>query len=259
MSQADPAGTSSTKRTAIETVRDEIKRRIFNFTLKPDERLHVDNLRRQFDVSTATLREALSRLMTDQLVVSESQRGFYVRGLSLADFEAISSARAIIEVAALRESLQHRDDNWEGELFAAFHKLKLVEDRMLGKNDFTVASEWHRRNSEFHDCLVVNCHNEWLIRYRSQLHEHSRRYLRLALGNNRAHRDVRVEHLNIFESAIRGDIEACAGYLEQHISKSVADVSQNLEQVADGDDFLKSAYATAADSAGEPGAEPQSE
>jgi DNA-binding GntR family transcriptional regulator len=251
MSQADPASTSNPKRTAIETVQEEIKRRIFNFALKPDERLHVDNLRRQFDVSTATVREALSRLMTDQLVVSESQRGFYVRGLSLADFQAISSARAIIEVAALRESLQHRDDNWEGELFAAFHKLKLVEDRMLGKNDLTVASEWHRRNLTFHDCLVANCHNEWLIRYRSQLHEHSRRYLRLALGNNRAHRDVREEHRNIFDSAIRGDVDACAAYLEQHIYKSVADVSRNLVQVAQGGDFLASAYTTAADTAPE--------
>jgi DNA-binding GntR family transcriptional regulator len=250
MNQRVPVASTGTKRTAIESVQEEIKRRIYNFTMKPGERLHVDNLRRQFDVSTATVREALSRLMTDQLVRSESQRGFYVRRLSLEDFCNISSARAIIEVAALRESLKNRDDDWEGDLHAAFHKLKLVEDRMLGDNDFSIVSEWHTRNSEFHDCLVANCRNEWLIRYRGQLHEHSRRYLRLALGNNRAHRDVRQEHLAIFESAIRGLVDQCATLLQKHISTSVEDVSKSLAEMVDGDDFLKSAYVTAENTEG---------
>lgn len=242
MTEPSRIGEAEPKRTAIESVQDEIRRRIFNFMLKPGERLHVDNLRREFDVSTATVREALSRLMTDQLVTSQSQRGFQVRPLSLQDFRNISKARAIIEVAALRESLCHRDDNWEGELFAAFHKLKLIEDRMLDHNDLSVTSEWHRRNAEFHDCLVANCHNDWLIRYRSQLHEHSRRYLRLALRNNRAHRDVRTEHLDIFESAIKGETDHCASLLENHIASSVMDVSRCLHGMAEEGEFPTAAY-----------------
>ncbi len=219
------------KRTAIETVQQEIKQRIFDSTYAPGARLHVDNLRQELGVSTATMREALSRLMTDGLVTSERQRGFQVRDLSLEDFRNISSARKLIEVAALRESLSNRSDDWEGELFAAFHKLKLVEDRIIGSEELSITDEWQQRNSEFHDCLIANCRNDWLIRYRRQLHEHSSRYLRLALTQNRQHRDVRTEHLAIFDSAIKGDIEQCAQHLEHHIISSINDVGKYLENM----------------------------
>lgn len=219
------------KRTATEAVQSELKRRILNFDLSPGERLHVDNLRREFDVSTATMREALSRLLIDNLVVSERQRGFHVRELSYQDFRNISEARKIVEVGALRSSLANRDDNWEGDLFASYRKLKLVEDRLLAENDLKIADEWHVRNSSFHDCLVQNCRNTWLINFRHLLHEHSTRYLRLALMNNRKHRDVRKEHAAIFESAIEGEVERCAHLVEKHIETSVDDVAKYLPKI----------------------------
>lgn len=219
----DPA-----KSTATEKTQSELKRRILAFELAPGDRLHVDNLRREFDVSTATMREALSRLLIDNLVVSERQRGFFVRELSLDDFRSLSEARKITEVGAVRSSLSKRDDQWEADLFAAYHLLKLVEDRMLANQDMSLVGEWQERNSRFHDCLVQNCRNDWLIGFRRQLHEHSGRYLRLALRNNRRHRDVSQEHADIFHSAIKGDIERCAQLVAQHIDASVADVEAYL-------------------------------
>lgn len=216
------------KPTAIETVQADLKRRILTFDLAPGERLHVDNLRREYDVSTATVREALSRLLIDNLVVSERQRGFFVRDLSLEDFRNLSAARKIVEVGAVRGSLANRDDKWEAELYAAYHMLKLVEDRMLGDGNLQLVNEWHDRNSKFHDCLVQNCNNNWLIEFRRQLHEHSVRYLRVALRNNSKQRDVRQEHAAIFESAIQGDVERCAKLVEQHIESSVENVEAYL-------------------------------
>ncbi|WP_084691113.1 FCD domain-containing protein [Sphingomonas sp. SRS2] len=145
-----------------------------------------------------------------------------------ADFRNISEARKIVEIGALRSSLAHRDDNWEGDLYAAYHKLKLIEDRMITAEGLELASEWHLRNSKFHDSLVQNCRNGWLIDYRRLLHEHSNRYLRIALKNNRKHRDVRKEHAAIFESAIKGDMELCSELVGEHIDTSVADVAKYL-------------------------------
>lgn len=220
------------KLTAIESVQSELKRQILNFDLPPGERLHVDNLRREFDVSTATMREALSRLLIDNLVTTERQRGFRVRELSHDDFRNISEARKLVEVGALRSSLAQRDDNWEGDLFAAYRKLKLVEDRMMDEGNLDLAGEWHQRNRSFHDCLVQNCRNSWLIGFRQLLHEHSSRYLRLALRNNRRHRDVRKEHAAIFESAIEGNVELCIRLVETHIDTSVNDVAEYLPRLS---------------------------
>ncbi|MCI2395962.1 GntR family transcriptional regulator [Aliiroseovarius sediminis] len=222
-----------TKTTAIETVRAQLRDQILNFDLPPGTRLHVDNLRLKFDVSTATMREALSRLLIDNLVTTERQRGFWVRELSLEDFRSISEARKIIEIGALRSSLDNRDDNWEGDIFAAYRKLKLIEDRLLSKQDLTLTSEWHLRNREFHDCLVQNCRNPWLIDFRRLLHQHSDRYHRLVLKDNRKHRDVSQEHADIFESAIDGNVERCVVLVENHIDTTVDLISNRLLQWSD--------------------------
>ena len=221
---------NSTKRTAVEIVQSELRDQILNFDLPPGTHLQVDRLRLKFNVSTATMREALSRLLVDNLVATERQRGFWVRELSLEDFQSISEARKIVETGALRISLSHRDDNWEGDLFAAYHKLKLVEDRLISSNELDLSRQWHIRNREFHDCLVKNCQNQWLIDFRSLLHQHSDRYHRLVLKDNRKHRDVRKEHAQIFESAIEGDIETCVLRVEYHINTSVNIIAKRLTQ-----------------------------
>ncbi len=218
------------KKTAVETVRSQLRDQILNFELPPGTRLHVDKLRIKFNVSTATMREALSRLLIDNLVTTERQRGFWVRELSLGDFQSISEARKIVEIGALRSSLEHRDDDWEGDLFATYHKLELVEDRLINGNNPDLAGEWHLRNRSFHDCLVKNCRNPWLIEFRRLLHQHSDRYHRLALKNNRKHRDVGKEHAEIFESAINGDIETCVSLVEHHLDTSVNLITKRLPQ-----------------------------
>ena len=223
-----------TKKTAVETVQSQLRDQIPNFDLPPGTRLQVDNLRLKFDVSTATMREALSRLLIDNLVTTERQRGFWVRELSLEDFRSISEARKIVEIGALRSSLDHRDDNWEGDLFAAYRKLKLVEDRLLSKYDLDLTSEWHLRNRKFHDCLVQNCRNPWLIDFRRLLHQHSDRYHRLVLKDNRKHRDVSQEHAEIFKSAIDGDIERCVALVENHIDTTVELIAKRLPQTSEG-------------------------
>ncbi|WP_185803926.1 GntR family transcriptional regulator [Pontivivens nitratireducens] len=221
------------KKTAVETVQSELRDQILNFDLPPGTHLHVDNLRLKFDVSTATVREALSRLLIDNLVTTERQRGFWVRQLSIEDFRSISEARRIIEIGALRSSLAQRDDNWEGDLFAAYRRLKLVEDRLLEGQDTDLTSEWHVRNRRFHDCLIQNCGNAWLIDFRRQLHQHSDRYHRLALKDNRKYRDVSKEHAQIFESAIEGKVETCVKLVETHIDTTVSLITKHLTQSTD--------------------------
>jgi GntR family carbon starvation induced transcriptional regulator len=225
---------SHTKKTAVETVQSQLRDQILNFDLPPGTHLHVDNLRLKFDVSTATVREALSRLLIDNLVTTERQRGFWVRELSIEDFRSISEARKIIEIGALRSSLDHRDDNWEGDLFAAYRKLKLVEDRLLEGQENDLTSEWHVRNRKFHDCLIQNCRNAWLIDFRRQLHQHSDRYHRLVLKDNRKYRDVSKEHADIFESAIEGDVEKCVALVENHIDMTVSLITKHLTQSTEG-------------------------
>lgn len=216
------------KRTAIETVHIALRESIMNGELKSGERLHVDNLRKEFGVSTSTMREALSRLLIDSLVTSENQRGFRVTPLSLQDFRNITDARKVIETTALRASMGRRDDAWESNLVSAYHSLTLVEQKFIEQGKTEFAPQWNERNAHFHDCLVANCENTWLIRFRKTLHHQSHRYHRVALAMKLTHRDSRIEHKAIFEAAMANDIERCVRELGDHIEATVATMAPNL-------------------------------
>lgn len=141
-------------------------------------------------------------------------------------------------MGAQRSSLARRDDNRDGDPFAAYRKLKLVGDRMITEENLDLGSAWHQRNKSFHDCLAQNCRNSWLINFRRLLHEHSNRYLRLVLKRNRRHHDVRKDHAAIFASAIEGNVELCVRLVETHIDTSVNDVAVYLPRSTE--DFARS-------------------
>jgi len=222
------AAAPQSKSTAIETVHEQLRERVISGAFKPGERLHVDRLRLEFGVSTSTMREAISRLLIDSLVISEQQRGFRVAPLSLKDFRDITDARKVIEEQALRASLANRTEDWEADLVGAFHRLSTVENRLLVEGRAELAADWDTRNAHFHDCLVKNCNNTWLIRFRRTLHQHSYRYHRMILGDTSLRRDVRAEHAAIFEAAMAGDIERCVALIDAHIETSYSGlVAQN--------------------------------
>lgn len=216
--------TGGPKGTAIEHIYRLVRERVISGAIQPGERLHVERLRQEFGVSTSTMREAISRLLVDALVVSEQQRGFRASPLSRTDFRNITDTRKLIEAQALRMSLKHRSEAWEADLVGVFHRLARVEERILGKGERGLIGDWDERNAAFHDCLISNCNNDWLIRFRRTLHQHSRRYHRRILGDSHSVRDVRVEHRRIFEAAMAGDIEGCVAEVECHIEKSYSEL-----------------------------------
>lgn len=212
------------KETAIEVIYRLIRERVISGAFQPGERLHVEKLRKEFGVSTSTMREAISRLLVDALVVSEQQRGFRAAPLSRTDFRNITDTRKLIEAQALRISLAHRSEEWEADLVGVFHRLARVEERILGQGERGLISDWDERNAAFHDCLVGNCTNDWLIRFRRILHQHSRRYHRRIFGDRHSVRDVRVEHRRIFDAAMAGNIDLCVTEIETHIEKSYSEL-----------------------------------
>lgn len=212
----------SPSKTAIETVYLALRQAILNGEVEPESRLRVQELRERFEVGSSTIREALSRLLVDNFVTAEGQRGFRVAPVSLKDFREISELRVLLETQAVRDSLAQGDDAWENRLVAAAHQLDKVE-RLLPERraDAAYLRDWEARNAEFHDALVAACDNAWLRRFRSQVFAHSVRYRRIVVSESNQPRDVRAEHQALFEAAIARDVETTVEITAEHIRKSV--------------------------------------
>lgn len=66
----------------------------------------------QYKVGAGTLREAITRLVSDALVTTEGQRGFRVAPIAIEELEDITRLRLHIEIEALRLSIRHGGERW---------------------------------------------------------------------------------------------------------------------------------------------------
>lgn len=207
--------------TAFDQVTSELRRRIIEGELAPGSRLQIDALRHQFGVSTSTMREALSRLLADSLVVSWPQIGFTVVSLSKQDCRSIARVRTVLETEAIREALSKRNDAWEAQLAGAFHLLSRADRRLILDGDLATAADWRQRNADFHNAVVATCDNSYLMTFRRVVHLHSDRYRALLPEATAYATDVPRQHQAIFDAAIAGRTEDCVEIMAEHINAAV--------------------------------------
>lgn len=205
-------------RSLTSAVQERLRADILSTRLLPGQKLLIAGLAKQFSVSLAAVREALSRLVADGLVQASDQRGFRVSPVSLADLKDVTQTRIDIEGIALRRSIERGDQDWLGSVQSAFGALMAVPYRF--PDDPSVHYEvWVVRHRIFHRALVNACGSPWLLGFRDVLHEQSERYRRLSIRREVGRpRDVEAEHGAIVEATLRRDADAAVAALSFHFS-----------------------------------------
>ncbi len=148
--------------------------------LAPGRKLGLEGLREIYGVGVGTLREALSRLAAEGLVVAEGQRGFAVAPVSAADFREVADLRLLLECEAIVASFAAGNLDWEGQVVAAHHKLAVLERRLLA-GETTDASLWKHYDREFHHALIAACGSTVLLETYAAAYDRFLRYQMVAV------------------------------------------------------------------------------
>lgn len=209
-------------RTLIERTYNQLRLDIVEGRLPPDEKLRVEHLKSRYEVGAGTLREAMSRLISDNLIVAEGQRGFRVAPIAIEDLEDITRTRTQLEIEALRQSIQHGDKPWRDKLTQVHDEL----DALGNPGETTDRKQWELMNARFHAVLIESYASPWTLRFLDMLSRHGERYRRLAISLKLPGRDVQAEHRDIFKSAVSGNDVRAALALEAHI-RATTDVLRN--------------------------------
>lgn len=220
-----PSEGDALPRSAIESAYRQLRLDIIEGRRAPGDKLRVEHLKDEYQVSASTLREALSLLVSDSLVVSQAQRGFRVAPMSLADIEDLTRTRTLLECAAFQDSLLYGDDEWEARVVSAYHKLSRAEER-LATDMAGVFDEWEERNRAFHEALTSACQSRWILRFQSLLFQQAQRYRRLSAVTTKVPASVHEEHRRIFEAAMARDKEKANELLAQHIQFALTVIRQ---------------------------------
>ena len=225
-----------TKTPDTESVGEATYRRIradiVHGVLLPDDRLRLDRLRERYGASVSTLRELLSRLAAEGLVVAEGQRGFAVAPVSARNLRELAALRLLLEQHALRLSFQNGDMDWEAHVVAAHHKLAQTE-RRLRQGDFGESGSWKRYDREFHQALISACGSATLTEAYAPIYDKYLRYLMIAGIYRGAVADD--EHRALLDSALARDAERACAILRTHIDDCVAfTLTQGAYEFGDG-------------------------
>ncbi|WP_370680465.1 GntR family transcriptional regulator [Comamonas sp. GB3 AK4-5] len=200
-------------RTLTEQTYAQLRTDIIEGQLLPGSKLRIEHLRQAYGVGAGTLREALTRLVSDALVTAEGQRGFRVSPIAMDDLQDITRLRVHIETHALRESIRHGDAAWRAQLQASYEELSAAEQPLSSEN----RRQWEALNVRFHDSLLAGHASQWTVKVLRVLARHSERYRCYAMGLPSLTRDVHAEHTEIFELAMAGQEARAALALEAHI------------------------------------------
>jgi DNA-binding GntR family transcriptional regulator len=203
----------------------------------PGKKLKIQELCTRFSVSLGAIREALSRLTSEGLVVAEPQRGFRAAPISASDLVDLTMVRIEIDSLCLKRAIAAGGVDWESRLVAAAHRLARTPER--APDDPARSNEdWVEAHAAFHLALVDGCDSLWLLHLHTLLYAQSERYRRLSVPFASSGRNVNDEHQAIVTATLARDSRAAVRLLAMHM-----DVTTHilLSAVVDGRKVLEDA------------------
>jgi DNA-binding GntR family transcriptional regulator len=218
--------------------------------IPPGRKLKIQELCLRFSVSLGAIREALSRLTSEGLVVSEPQRGFRAAPISASDLVDLTMVRIEVDSLCLRRAIACGDVNWESHLVAAAHRLARTPER-VPDDPARTNEDWAEAHAAFHLALVAGCDSPWLLHLHTLLYAQSERYRRLSVPFAISGRNVNEEHQAIVTATLARDSEDAVRLLATHLEatthillSAVVDGRKVLEDVPrmDRSELLKSVW-----------------
>jgi DNA-binding GntR family transcriptional regulator len=193
-------------------IADKLRQAIGHGELKPGAQLGEAELARRFGVSRGPVREAMSRLTQEGLLLPIRNRGLFVIHMTPEDIRDMYLAREAIERAAARKII-------DGDHVAAGDELLLIVDQMV---EATTPAEVSELDIVFHERLLHLARSPRLSRIHQTFITETRMCIH-CLDQTYATSEVRGEEHRALANAIRaGDRELADRLLIAHMDDAVA-------------------------------------
>lgn len=198
--------------TLTEDVYESIKTLVMDHILPPGERVNIDALARELDVSPTPVREALARLEADGLVRKRPLSGYTTTPLlSRAEFDDLFDVRQLLEGATAGRAATH----------ASAEARQRISAEAAASIDVEAGDGYRRHaaftalDAKFHD-LIAEVSGSPLLRdtvtrLHSHLHLH-RLYFPIAGAP-----DTNTEHQRIAAAIVAGDAAAATEAMRAHL------------------------------------------
>jgi DNA-binding GntR family transcriptional regulator len=195
-----------------ETIQRQIKAAIVAGQFVPGQMLRQEELAQRLGASRAPLREALSRLEAEGLVVLLPRRGYAVMSLDRDEIAELFDLRIVLEERLARLAAERRSA-------ADIARLKGISAQMAALSPQTnpdIVADWYDQNTEFHSALVEPAGLRHFTRLYNTVRENLEPYIRVEMQLTGGFEQAQDEHDQIIAAFVGRDADTLGCLVCEH-------------------------------------------
>lgn len=188
-----------------------IKEDILNGTFHPGTVMVERKLCERYDVSRSPIRAALQMLLRDGLVVYSGSQGMIVPEVTIEDIFEIYDLMELFQKYAVRRSIKRMNELSLKALENTLYKIR----EALDNEKVLDAIKW---DIKFHEFLVDFSESVRLKQFYEQISIQIGRFLSSTLEDTSLAERSYLEHRNIYNCLVEGDLPGAEEAITQHYS-----------------------------------------
>lgn len=206
-----------------DEVYNTIYAQLMSQKILPGSRISIDNLARELGVSQTPIREALSRLEAQGLVVKTHLIGFSAASqMDRARLDQLYELRLLLEPFAARKAAALMTP----EQFEALKRMAREMANGMGGGRVSY-SEFARLDSQFHDLIAQASGNDLVHETLANLHTHV--HLFRLFHHQQATADANTEHADLLDALEARDVDRAERAMRVHVERSYGRFSSFFE------------------------------
>lgn len=197
---------------AYQVIRDAI----VSLRLEPGQMVYEAELGSTLGVSRTPIREAFRRLMAEELIEVQPQRGARIAYMSKKKIDEARFVRISLEANAFKEvaKLWNPEEVRFQRLYAQVKGILADQKKMVDEQNFDT---FFQLDEKFHYTILETTGNTTLISIINQMRGHLNRMRYLELQETKHMRRLVTEHEGLFDAIISNNIELTERLLSEHI------------------------------------------
>jgi DNA-binding GntR family transcriptional regulator len=206
-------------RNAVERVYSQVRDMAVTYSIRPGERLNEIDLAAQLGVSRTPLREALNRLAMEGLLRLKPGFGFYARELKAKNVFDLYELRGVVEVGALRKSIEIARDQDIKAL------MKFLEETGTSHADNRSTTEFVKLDEIFHERLMAMSNNQEMLRVLRNINSQIQFVRWIDMDNNKRRAKTQGEHKATLAALLMRDEAKAVEILSNHIRRRMDQIT----------------------------------
>jgi len=197
---------------ASDDIASIIREMILDGSLAPGLHLVEEEIARELQVSRIPVREAISILIQEGLVIKEPYKGAYVHPYTEKELDEIASVRVVLEQLAVEYALKH----WNAEVEM---KLSTIIDQMEKAWQIEDRDMMFNLDTEYHDHLYQAAQHDVLFGVLTSLRSRISRFLHesTAIMARESGDQPAKDHRDLLRALSSGDVKFAQAEMVRHL------------------------------------------